>query len=210
MKKYFLTFLLLILCLMGGTVVHANEMVPGCRWNNVIGGKCYVRLNDDYVSGPWAGFVDDAIGNWNSQSGSKVSVSSSSFNQSNLDVFLSTVEPFPGGEQAYGLTFIYDENGNEIDTSGLTTDQYGSKISHASVALNPDFETGTPSYAETTTTTTQKNKNRIKTITHEIGHCLNLGHRDSDVSIMHPGWNLDWTNYEDLQAIDREDLENYY
>ena len=45
--------------------------------------------------------------------------------------------------------------------------------------------------------------NLRKTMTHEIGHCINLAHPStSEASVMKQGWNLSWKNYDMPQSFD--------
>ena len=124
----------------------------------------------------------------------------------------------------YGLTRAYNNwntysggyvkvqeastNGNIYSVSSRPSN-FGSQIKSAMIVLNNEYSSGK------IISTSDADKNRAKSIGHEIGHCLNLDHRPQN-SIMVQGWDIDRlhiggnVNYDRPTTLDISDLSSMY
>lgn len=193
--------------------VNAAELVSGARWchmsstsSGII--RCDLKISVSHLKGGWnnSSVYNTAINNWNYYSGGKVSITSCDFSESNVDLLTYSGEWIYNSDLV-AFTTITDKYGHTY-SGGIRSDDapissFGNRIRYAGVIFNPNFDNGGGGSNAT--------MNLRKTMTHEIGHCINLGHPStSETSVMKPGWNLSWTNYDMLQSFDRTTLSTMY
>ena len=165
-----------------------QEMVPGLRWCHMssLSGvpRCDIRLNADYLTGKWANddVVNKAKNNWNNNSGGKVSIVPTTRSYSNVDLELgSGAWATVYGNDMIALTTIWDKSWKYWD-GGATPDSVdasalGDRITYARILFNPDYANGNVMAPLSWT-------DRTKTIAHEIGHCMNMGHQIAFPSVV--------------------------
>lgn len=188
--------------------VYAEEMFSGKRWchmsyNQLGNPRVDLRISSSELSGGWANgqVFSTMMTNWANYSDNRVSVYSTN---TNANIILVTISDWIYSPKILAFTTIYDKSNNAWN-DGITLDSvsdstFGSRIDHAVVRFNPNVDTS----ASVT--------NLTKTMTHEVGHCFNLGHpaSSSSVTVMRQNWNLGWSNYDRPQAYDRTTIANMY
>lgn len=164
----------------------ATSSTVALRWQNlsVDGHMLKLNANADYLKAPYTDNFSTAISNWMNSS-SPVVAYSVSFSTSQVDITTPTQSSWDNSGIPYyaaASTILYDSAGAQVMTYAQA---YNStkKITYASVWCNPDT-----SYAGKTET------DQAKTLTHEMGHVLGLGHPeaynpipDTTTSVMRQG-----------------------
>ena len=177
--------------------------------------QCNINLSVSQLSGGWAQtqVYAKAISNWNTYSRSRIYITQSSFSDSNVDLIT-----YKGDEWAYDVgtkafTILYSTNGSVWSGGELSNDDpataFGNRIDYSSVIFNLDYDDGGLS---STVTADKALMNLRKTMTHEIGHCVNLAHPYSTAvhCVMASGWNLSWSDYDEPMDYDGDAMENIY
>lgn len=210
--------LCVVLILMIGVSVaseaDASVFEPGYnyRYGHLSSGKYLAKINYTYIESVLTSKQSSAITHWNRNASAYVTFSNTSF--SNADITVSTVTTaWEPGEDIFGLACLYDNEG-KWQTGGYykttMTPQAPSKpgvkryVQFCSIMLSPDLSG-----------TSTSNQNR--TLRHEMGHAIALGHLTSSSALMaavpnpnDPDGSV--TNYvltsTDLNRL-RDDLNDY-
>ena len=225
-KTKIIAAILIIICTCATflSAVSAHEVLSGMRWchmseNSLGKPRCDILINWDYVDHTnWAGYMPSAINNWNRYSDNKVLITHDTYQKSTITLYDygnndSAVWPY---DDCFAFTTIEDKYLRDYN-GGVTSGSCNSsefskqpngvldyKICSAYIIFNPKGN-------DPTSKSNNSAMNLRKTITHEIGHCMNLGHTSrTDQSVMRQGWNLNFNNYDRPQEHDRQDLNNYY
>lgn len=193
--------------------VNAAELISGARWchmsstsSGVI--RCDLKISVSHLSGGWdnSSVYNTAINNWNNYSGNKVNITICDFSESNVDLLTYSGEWIYNSDY-FAFTTITDKSGH-VYSGGIRSDDdpkssFGDRINYAAVIFNPDYDDGGGG--------SNAQMNLRKTVTHEIGHCINLAHPStSEASVMKQGWDLSWSNYDRPQSFDRTTLSTMY
>ena len=209
--KRLVVFISIISIVCFGSTVSAHEIYYkangqgiNLKWANLKSGKPHLKINGDYLESDYSGYYSNVVQAWPNAS-NEVLASSVSFSSSTVDMLTATEDYWDErfglySSLYYGIADIKDSTGQFIDT--LTKAQYSSgSIVYAQVILTPynNFN---------------NNSHRQKTMIHELGHVLCLGHPDGDnspigssvKSVMRQG-NL---GYKAPQQHDINDLSNKY
>ncbi len=230
LKNLALTILLgSSMALFNTSETFATAMIDGTYWchmttstyngNTVY--SCLLEVSTSNVTGNWAATYNNktlsnyAIELWNNNSENRVQITVAPFSSANVDLitYKGTHEEWLAARplNSHGVTIISDKSGNRysdgFEENGVDESEFGSRINYACVLLNPT-DTG----SEEGDTHPAK-LNLIKTITHEIGHCVNLGHPPSHEqydTVMRQSWQLDWVNYPAPTFKDCDYLEDIY
>ncbi len=196
--------------------VSAYEVVSGKRWRHMsfVNGtwRCNLVLNTTQLSGLWAQEVDRAISNWNNYSDGKMHLFRSS-NPYGGTVWLKNISKndWSYGKGATAITQWVDKDGHTYmgRPGENATYGFGDRIDSANIYFNDGYRSGLSGGQYGSDYLVVAQRNRAKTITHELGHCVNLGHNQAQ-SVMNTGWDKSWANYDRPTAYDRADLKNYY
>lgn len=195
------------------TYVNAEELISGAKWchmsttsSGII--RCDLNVSVSYLKGGWnnSTIYNTALNNWNYYSSGKVNINNGDFSESNIDLLTYSGEWIYNAD-IIAFTSITDKSGH-VYSGGLRSDDspassFGNRIKYAAVIFNPNKDNGGGG--------ANAEMNLRKTITHEIGHCINLGHPGSSSnSVMKQGWNLSWSNYDRPQAFDRSTISTMY
>ena len=214
-RKIAALFMCFVLAVSLGSVANGVEWVSGSRWKYVetYGNhkRCLIKANATYVLTDWRYGLTRAYNNWNTYSGGYVKVQEASFNDATLTIHTRDgLVGVPENSKVTGMTLIQDTNGNIYSVSSRPSN-FGSQIKSAMIVLNNKYSNGK------LVSTSDADKNRAKTIGHEIGHCLNLDHRGAyQKSIMNDGWDIDrlniagFVNYDRPTTLDISDLSSMY
>lgn len=200
-------------CLCSIKTVYAHEIFYDSngngivlKWANLQNGVPYLTINGDYLSSDYSSFLDSVIQAWPSAS-SRVGATAESFLDSKVDFCTPTTEYWENrfgwfyASYYYGITDLKNSTGIYINT--VAEAEYSSRdIVYAQIYINPD------------SSVFENNTHREKTMVHELGHVLCLGHPDDvyDVlpdnvtSIMRRGS----LGYKTPQSHDITDLSNKY
>lgn len=199
-------------CLCSIKTVYAHEMYYDSngngivlKWGNLQNGVPYLTINGDYLSSDYSSFLSSVIQAWPSAS-SKVEATAESFLDSKVDFCTPTTEYWVNRfeDRAYtvaGVTDFKDSTGMYIDTAA-EAECSSRSIVYAQIFMNP--------YSFIFPNDTDKEK----TMVHELGHVLCLGHPDyiydvlpdNVTSIMRRGS----LGYKTPQSHDITDLSNKY
>ena len=215
-RKIAALFMCFVLAVSLGSVANGVEWVSGSRWKYVetYGNhkRCLIKANATYVLTDWRYGLTRAYNNWNTYSGGYVKVQEASFNDATLTIHtrdgLVGVPDNPEFDSVIGMTLIQDTNGNIYSVSSRPSN-FGSQIKSAMIVLNNEYSSGK------IISTSDADKNRAKSIGHEIGHCLNLDHRPQNSSMVQ-GWDIDRlhiggnVNYDRPTTLDISDLSSMY
>lgn len=225
-----LTLLLLMsVVLLNTSTAYSATMIDGTYWchmatatyNGTTVYSCLLNVSTSNVTGNWAATYNSktlsnyAFELWNNNSENRVQITSAPFSSANVDLvtYKGTSEEWLDilPNNAHAVTIISDKSGNRFsngfEENGVTANEFGSRTNYAYVIFNPS-DTGTEEGGSH-----PAKLNLIKTITHELGHCINLGHPpyyEQYSSVMLQSWLHDWENYPAPTRVDRENLKNMY
>lgn len=211
-KKILIT-LIMLTCLCGKSLSFAHEIFYdsngngiSLRWSNLQNGLPYLQINGDYLNEEYDPFFNDAAQAWGTES-DDVLTTTSSFSISTVDMATTTETYWINrwgsyyAESIAGVTDIKDSTGDFIDTISAAQNSSGN-IVYAQIFLSPY------------TNEFDDEIHMEKTMVHELGHVLCLGHPDADyyplaqnvTSIMRRGS----LGYNTPQDHDCTDLSNMY
>lgn len=205
---------MMLVCLCSSNLVFAHEIYHDSngsgvvlKWGNLQSGLPYLTVNGDYLSADYSSFFNSAVQAWPTAS-SRVKATTASFSTSKVDMCTPTEEYWEErfgwlyASSVCGITDIKDSAGTYIDSLSAAENSSGT-ITYAQIYMNPDIDVF------------EKNDTfKEKTMVHELGHVLCLGHSDGDYyplsddvdSIMKRGS----LGYKTPQSHDITDLSNKY
>lgn len=215
MKKYIknvIVIAVMFIYLCSSNLIYAHEMFYDSngdgiilKWGNLQNELPYLTINGDYLNSDYDPFYNSVVQAWSTAS-YKVTAVAESFSTSKVDFCTPTTEYWEdrfGFYASYyaGITDIKDSYGTFISSVSEAENSSGI-ITYAQIYLNPDINLF------------ENNTHIEKTMVHELGHVLCLGHPDaeydpisSDVaSIMRRGS----LGYKIPQSHDITDLYNKY
>lgn len=177
--------------------------------------QCDLQISFSNLTGGWGStqIYKKAISNWNTYARSRITITEASFATANVDLVTYAGEDWPYDETLYGFTVLTDTSGYTWSDGKLSNDDpvssFGNRIDYASVIFNPNFDDGKQTGNESDS---QAIMNLRKTMTHEIGHCVNIAHpyNSSIQCVMASGWNKSWSNYDVPQSYAGSALEDIY
>ena len=235
LKKLAITILLVLsMASFNTSAAFAAPLINGAYWchmkTSLYNGStvytCCLKVSSSNVSGNWAGtyngatLSENAIDLWNDHSQALVEIEHTNFATANVDLitYKGTIDEWeeaaPSNGQAF--TILSDKSGNRytggFGEGGVSASEFGSRINYACVIFNPS-STGVAANNENT-----PKLNLIKTITHEIGHCINLAHPSSadgqdaylQPSVMCTIWETTWNSYPAPTPFDLRLIRNIY
>ncbi|MFD2614592.1 hypothetical protein [Paenibacillus gansuensis] len=178
----------------------ATSSTVAVRWQNlsVDGHMSKLDANGDYLSSPYTDNFSTAVSNWMSSSSAVVAYAVS-FSTSKVDLSTPTQSSWDNSGIPYyaaAATIMYDKAGAQVMTY---TQAYNStkKMNYANVWCNPNKDYAGPSETD-----------QSKTLTHEMGHVLGLGHPEaynpiptSTTSVMRQG-SLGYSTPQSHEASD--------
>jgi len=190
----------------------AHEVLPNHRWAvmSKVGTifRCNLSIDGGALDSNWSLVFTDARNNWNNNSNSRVSCTVGQASNSTENIYLSTWKLSASQWDAtYGASTIAITLTRASRSSTVVcADSYpncATRIKYAAIHFTTRsiFSVNGTSYSLT-------KADRTKTMVHEIGHALCLGHPSSTTtSIMRQGVMLGITTPQDH---DRNDLAVYY
>lgn len=188
--------LFLIVILIAGNTVHAEEMFPGytVRYGNMkyINGaglcldiECYA--SSSVTNSAWGSKVSYAIDKWRTSTNWKV-YSTRIYSYSNSDIYMSGTNwsNLPGGITIMGVTICYDDDGDKYTLSNTSYSYYDLNNSGYNTAFDGIVEYAVIYLNSSSSAATILNNNSGFAeygILHEMGHVLGMGHNNRE-SIM--------------------------
>ncbi len=209
-KGFFTIVLVYILLCVNTTGIFAHEMfydgttgVP-LKWNDVVNRTARLKTNDDLLDSNYSSHYSVIRAAWPNAS-ARVSVTDTDFSSSNVDLSTATSDYWSnrwGYIYSLGILGVCDMTSTDnYELNSLANAKASSGlIKYAGILFTPNS-----SYENTT--------HRRKTMVHEIGHALGLGHPNTDyyvtnaASVMRKGT---VETYYTPQTHDVNDLNSKY
>lgn len=216
LRKISLIVSVFIMCLVISSTAFAEQMIPGTRWkymrlNSSGAPQCVLKVSTKVMRGNWLSACSTAISNWNNYSYNKVSITVDNSESANVELLTygANGHSWPYDQRLIAFTMPFDNYGKFYSSfveGSCTIDEFGDRIRHAGVIFNPNFSdaAGRPNVQQ----------NLAKVITHELGHCMNMGHptQSTTRTVMKQGWgdSLNWANFDRPQVYDYMVLYTLY
>ncbi|MCL1789933.1 MAG: peptidoglycan-binding protein [Peptococcaceae bacterium] len=156
-----------------------NSSTKGFRWTNttsIYSNKRWINIyyNGQYLNSNWANQLTAAANSWNNSANSRTNLIQTNYSSSKLQ--LASYVTWPKWAPSTGIAFanIADTNGAWLINLNTGSSNYniGSRIVAGQIYANPKFDNNTSLSAD----------NKRKTLAHEIGHIMGLGHPTTTVS----------------------------
>lgn len=219
-RRNFRFFILLLVMVFGisplrAETASAHEMYYDgntpivLKWNDVTNRTAKLKMNGDKLHGGYVSLYTSIRSVWPNAS-SRVSVTQTSFSSSNVDLATATEAAWEDRwgnncREYLGICDISSTDGYQL-TNAANAKSSSKRIRYAGILYTP-YESD---YADTT--------NKKRTMVHEIGHALGLGHPNvyagsggsffsSDPSVMRSSG---YETYFTPQTHDKTDLNNKY
>lgn len=197
-----------IVCLLISSTAFAEQMIPGTRWkymrlNSSGKSQCVMKVSTKSMRENWLSACSTGISNWNNYSDNKVSITIDNSGSANVELLTygANGHGWPYDQRVIAFTMPFDNSGRFYSSfveGSCAINEFSDRIRHAGVIFNPNFSNaaGRPNVQQ----------NLAKVITHELGHCMNMGHPSSSSTqtVMKQGWSdsLTWSDFDRPQIYD--------
>lgn len=203
MKK--IISIVVVVILLFQSIAFGHTIIPNGKWSNTttISQKKYLLMsvNTTNLNSIWKTAASNGANNWNNYSNSYVCSFKYDYTTANVQC-ASRVPWFAFfSADSIAITNICDSNGIWAwDFNNGSAGNIGTTLIKGHIYTNSKYDNDSV-YSQ---------YDKEKTMTHELGHVMNLGHPSTETSVMRQGSPLPWTDYNKLQDHDRNDLVSYY
>lgn len=183
------------------------------KWSITTNGKAYLKINADYLQSVYSTQLSSVYNTWQTSCPSEVVAVMWPVSSSNVDLGTKTQTEWNnkwGSSANYVLAYtVLKSTDNVYVTSVATAEQCSKSIKYANIYFNPSVS----AFGSTQRALTIK-----RTLVHELGHVLCLGHPNgnyytvSDASVMRTGYNMSDAAdaYYVPQTHDKNDISQKY